>query len=289
MKFIIVLALTISPNLVSARSQILDEFSLNDQIEEDKTSLVYKYYYQLNEIENDNMSPPSQFEFSTQEEALGVEHNFTDTLQFQIWLSSSHSFSNRESKRIMNDPFILVWKRVKYPEREIDTTGDFGIEISPSVGSDKLYKSKNGNQLAIKYRFGLYHDTGRIHATYLIGIKEGVSFNHAGLKRKQGSMAFWGISLAGDYRLYKKLSVSALLSAIRKSENQGGVFYPNSPPGPSWETSYGVYLAFEITKQLKTTLGYRFENESSSFYKFSNDLDIEDEQKNYFLSLTQIF
>lgn len=289
MKYLLLFIFFFLPNLSLARNQIFDEFAINDNIISESHAVTLKYLNALSEIENDDMVPPDQAEFRSEEMALGVEYNFSDSIQFRFWLSSINSFSNGEGDRIVNDPYFSVWKRVTSPDKKGEITRDFGLEVSPSIGPRNLYKSKNGSQMTIKYRFGLNHGAGRIHTTYLLGFKEGVKFNQNGSDRKYGSIAFMGISLAGGYKLYKKLSGFALLSAIRKSENQATSFYPGSQLGPSWETSYGLGLNLEVTQNLEATIGYRFKNESSAFNKFGNNLDIEDEQKNYFLSLSHAF
>ncbi len=168
-------------------------------------------------------------------------------------------------------------------------TGDVGIEISPSLSKGNLYKGKNGHQVILKYRFGLGELDERFHGTYFLGHKGGESFSQEGARRKFNSIIFWGISLSGNIQIYKSLYTSLNFAATRKSQNQAEAFYSSEESGSSWETTAGLMCFFKFANGNKISAGYRFKNESAAFNKFGSGLDVEDEQKSYFVSFLQNF
>jgi hypothetical protein len=189
---------------------------------------------------------------------------------------------------VTNDPTLIYWYRKSNDDGD-DLVQDYGVELSPSLSRGNIYKRRNGHLAAFKYRFGLGDVSQKIHATYFMGIKQGVEFEQDGVNRRLQSMTFWGLSISVEQNLYKRFFASLNLRAARLSQNQAEAYFPNGESGSSWDTAASLLISFWASAAHTYSLGYQLHNESSAFNKLGTDLDIENESSSLFFSAKKNF
>lgn len=270
----------------SVGTPALDEFLVDDSFKSaGQKTAVLNYSYECSEIEDENREN-SAINFCNSAATLGLEYQLSDKIQYRVVVSQKHNYRSINQKGSFNDPDLLIWYRYSAGK---EITRDFGLEVSPSLGTDNIFKNKSGHSVSLKYRFGLGHEYQRIHGTYLLGIKKGSSFIQDGIQREYESATFWGASISMNQHLYKIVSLSVNAKAIRLSQNQSEVYFERSDSGSAWETSLSLIFNLKVTKASTVALGYGMKNESSTLNKLGTNLDIEAERKRGYLSFKTVF